>query len=197
MRPSGAFSLNASSVIETGTATARTTRIAAAETLQIVTAGSTDVPLLAAGIGEMVLSRDPASVLVAWGLGSCVALSVWDPIVGVAGLAHFMLPLGPTGVPPAKFVESGIDPFLEAFSKLGGSTRRAHLKAAGGASMLTVMTGGLDIGRRNSETLAKELVARGLTLKGSALGGTAGRTVQLSVGDGRFLVKSVSNISAL
>jgi chemotaxis protein CheD len=156
-----------------------------------------DSTVLVAGIGEMVLSSSPDSHLVAYGLGSCVALAAWDPRTHVGGLAHFMLPSGPTnGSGPVKFIDTGLDTFLEALEAEGAVTSRIVLKAAGAASMLAI-SGGLAIGTRNAETIQAGLTERGLRLAAGALGGTAGRTVQLEVGDGRFLIKSLSSVTEL
>ncbi len=154
--------------------------------------------LLVAGIGEMVLSRDPRATLVAYGLGSCVALAAWDPLTKVGGLAHFMLPAGPAnGGPPVKFIDSGLEPFFGAFAKNGGLPSRARLKAVGGAAMLSIGSGTLEIGRRNADALTAALASNGLRLVASELGGSRGRTVQLEVGTGRLLVKSLSTTSEL
>jgi chemotaxis protein CheD len=161
--------------------------------------------LLVAGIGEMVISRDPKTTLVAYGLGSCVALAAWDPVTAVGGLAHFMLPTTPPSAvppgPPAKFIDGGLPAFLERFARHGGRPGHARFKAAGGAAMLVLLSGGssggLEIGRRNAEALSAGLAALGLTLHARDLGGPAGRTVQLEVGTGRLLVKSLSTVTAL
>jgi len=153
--------------------------------------------ILAAGIGELVVSADPGDVLVAYGLGSCVALAAWDPTKKLAGLAHFMLPAGPLAEPPAKFVDSGLVAFLAAFEQAGGTPRRAHLKAAGGAAMLAIVATSMEIGKRNAAALESALGARGLRLRAHDLGGKSGRTVQLEPATGRLLVKSVTNVSVL
>ena len=153
--------------------------------------------LLVAGIGEMVLSSSPDAHLVAYGLGSCIAVAVWDPRSKVGGLAHFMLPNGPANeANPVKFIDTGLDVYLRALEARGAMLNRCILKAAGAASMLT-LGGGLAIGKRNAEAMAAALAARGLTLSATALGGNAGRTVQLEVGDGRFLIKSLSSVTEL
>lgn len=154
-------------------------------------------PLLVAGIGEMVVSRDPRTTLVAYGLGSCVALSAWDPKTMVGGLAHFMLPAGPAGGPPVKFVDGGLQAFLDGFSREGGRMRHARYKSAGGAAMLSIVSGGLEIGRRNADAVTAGLAALGLTLHARDFGGTSGRTVQLEVATGRLLVKSMSSVTTL
>jgi chemotaxis protein CheD len=153
--------------------------------------------LLVAGIGEMVMSSSSDSRLVAYGLGSCIALTVWDPRTRVGGLAHFMLPNGPANAgSPVKFIDSGLDNFLKAVEAKGANVNRSILKAAGAAAMLTV-GGGLAIGKRNAEAMTTVLASRGLSLTGAALGGSAGRTVQLEVADGRFLIKSLSSVTEL
>ncbi len=153
--------------------------------------------LLVAGIGEMVLSSSPDDHLVAYGLGSCIALAVWDPRARVGGLAHFMLPSGPANNgSPVKFIDAGIDTFLHALESKGAVLTRSTLKAAGAAAMLTVGSG-LAIGKRNAEAMQAALTERGLNLTATALGGNTGRTVQLEVADGRFLIKSLSSVTEL
>ena len=166
-------------------------------TSRLVPPHASDMPLLVAGIGEMVISRDPRTTLIAYGLGSCVALVAWDPHTAVGGLAHFMLPAGPPGGPPAKFIDGGLKAFLDGFTQQGGRPRHAQLKGAGGAAMLSIVSGGLEIGRRNAEAVAAGLAALGLTLHARDFGGTSGRTVQLEVANGRLLVKSVSTVTSL
>jgi chemotaxis protein CheD len=153
--------------------------------------------LMVAGIGEMVLSSNSDAHLVAYGLGSCIALAVWDPRSKVGGLAHFMLPNGPANNgSPVKFIDTGLDSFLKALADKGAVLNRCVFKAAGAAAMLTV-GGGLAIGKRNAEMMATALTERGIALTATALGGNAGRTVQLEVADGRFLIKSLSSVSEL
>jgi chemotaxis protein CheD len=152
---------------------------------------------LVAGIGEMVVSNAADSQLLAYGLGSCVALAVWDPHVRQGGLAHFMLPAGAAEPDtPVKFIDPGLDTFLRALEARGVVVRRSVIKAAGAAAMLTV-GGGLNVGKRNAEAIQASLAARGLKLAASALGGNVGRTVQLDVTNGRFLIRSLSSITEL
>jgi chemotaxis protein CheD len=154
--------------------------------------------LLVAGIGDMVFSRDPTAMLVAYGLGSCVGLAAWDPVSHVGGLAHFMLPVGDDpGATPVKFVQGGFEAFIQTFTRNGGQARRTHFKAAGGASMLAMLAGGLEIGKRNAAAVQAAVSGAGLKLVASDFGGTAGRTVQLEVGTGKVLVKSLTVTNTL
>jgi chemotaxis protein CheD len=108
-----------------------------------------------------------------------------------------MLPSGPANATsPVKFIDTGLDTFLKALEAKGSVLSRSVFKAAGGAAMLTI-GGGLAIGKRNAESMEAALAVRGHKLVATALGGNAGRTVQLEVADGRFLIKSLSTVSEL
>ena len=183
-------------ILATGGLTARASSGAAPSPV-----ASSQGPLLVAGIGECVFSNDPAVTLVAYGLGSCVGLSVWEPRTRVGGLAHFMLPSGPADQvrpeSPVKFIEGGLKYFLDELRRHGVVASRAEIKAVGGAAMLAIGSGGLQIGKRNAEGIVAALAAAGLKLGAQDLGGNAGRTVQLEVGTGRLLVKSVSTLYQL
>jgi chemotaxis protein CheD len=147
---------------------------------------------IAVRMGELAVSRDAGTALIIHGLGSCVGLSLWDPRARVAGMAHFMLPAGRGDEPPAKFVDGGLQRFLVAFEAAGGSRRRAQVKAAGGARILTLTSGLADIGRRNAEAVQAGLVELGLSLTASDLGGTMARTIELSTETGALSVRSAS-----
>jgi chemotaxis protein CheD len=154
--------------------------------------------LLAAGIGDMVMSGDPGVTLIAYGLGSCIGLSAWDSRLRFGGLAHFMLPQGPPEqvgpTTPVKFIQGGLERFLAELRSKGVNPARAQLKAVGGASMLQLGGGGLEIGKRNGDMIIAALSALGLRLAASDMGGRSGRTVQLEVGTGRLFVKSVATV---
>ena len=44
--------------------------------------------MIVVNLGEIKVSQRPQEVLVAHGLGSCVAIAAVDPVVKAAGLAH-------------------------------------------------------------------------------------------------------------
>jgi chemotaxis protein CheD len=152
--------------------------------------------LLVAGIGEMVLSSSPDAHLVAYGLGSCIALAVWDPGSRSAGWPTSCCRTARQQRQPGQVHRHRPRHLLKALEAKGAVLNRSVLKAAGAAAMLTV-GGGLAIGKRNAESMQAALTERGLSLTATALGGNAGRTVQLEVADGRFLIKSLSSVSEL
>jgi chemotaxis protein CheD len=71
------------------------------------------------GLGERAISRNPDDVLVAYGLGSCLGISMVDPSTRVSGLLHAVLPGAANGVSSndpvsQKYVDTGIEGLLEA-----------------------------------------------------------------------------------
>src|SRR6185437_7925040 len=72
------------------------------------------------------------------GLGSCVAIVLYDALVRVGGLAHVLLPneaMARDRSNPAKFPATAVPLLLEKMRALGAVPDRIHAKVVGGASM--------------------------------------------------------------
>lgn len=146
-------------------------------------------------LGQIVVSRDPEDILVAYGLGSCVAIGGWDPKQGIGGMLHAVLPERTNGAEAysGKFVDSGIEGLLLEMEKRGADRRRLVLWMAGGANMLVNAALGqsFEIGARNVQSAQNTLQRLGLYVKAKQVGGNAGRTVRLYVVDGHVTVRTV------
>ncbi|HEY8257999.1 MAG TPA: chemotaxis protein CheD [Gemmatimonadales bacterium] len=137
-------------------------------------------------------------VLVTVGLGSCVAVLLYDPVARVGGLAHVLLPspaLSRADHNPAKFPQTAIPHLLELMAREGGSSRRMTGRLAGGASMFASLAapGTIQMGERNVVACRQVLYAHGIPLKAEAVGGDYGRTVKLRVSDGQIEVFTVAH----
>lgn len=147
------------------------------------------------GLGEQVISQDPETVLVAYGLGSCVAVSMVDPVRKISGLIHCVLPERQNGTDPgvAKYVDSGVEGLLNAMIRQGADQRRLVVRMAGGANMLTPYANGnsFDIGTRNVQAARRVFERLRLRLSAEQVGGNIGRTVRLYVHDGRMTVRMI------
>ncbi|NUP99643.1 MAG: chemotaxis protein CheD [Armatimonadetes bacterium] len=143
------------------------------------------------GLAESRISRNPTEVLTAMGLGSCVALVLYDPSSRTGALAHVMLPRGSASDDkPAKFAETAVPFLVEELGKAG--IEPASLRAAvfGGATLLaTGQSALLEIGARNVGAVEGALAKAGLVTVISDVGGTKGRTVQLKIATGDVTVK--------
>ena len=145
---------------------------------------------LVIGIGEMAIGGD-GDVLVTHALGSCVAVCVFDPVTRVGGMLHFLLPearINPTRArtQPCAFADLGIPLlFQQAYAK-GLKKATCVVRLVGGAEVTgDGGSGSLGVGKRNALAARSILWRNGVLVKGEAVGGSAARTVALSVDDGR------------
>jgi chemotaxis protein CheD len=133
--------------------------------------------------------------LVAHGLGSCIALCLFDPRNRVAGLAHVVLPgSDPSGRPNARFAGSALPALLDALVSAGGTPdlRRYQARLAGGANVLTAGKGLPRIGAMNLEAIRAALASADVQVMGEDVGGGRGRTVWFDPRDGgRIRVRAI------
>jgi chemotaxis protein CheD len=145
------------------------------------------------GIAELIVSDEPGAVLITYALGSCIALTAWDPVVKVGGLLHFMLP--ESGLDtirgrsnPAMYADTGIPQLFEACIANGAKRQRLVVRAAGGAQVLND-TGVFNIGNRNHLSMRKTLWKAGILLHAETTGGNISRSVSLEISSGKVLVR--------
>jgi len=133
--------------------------------------------------------------LVTIGLGSCIAITIHDPIARVGAMAHVLLPELAAHRQTdnrAKFASTAVPMLLEEMRALG-ATGPFVAKLAGGAKLfgdLLASTGGT-MGTRNADAARAALAAARVRLAGEDIGGDYGRTVTFDVATGVMTVRSV------
>jgi chemotaxis protein CheD len=135
-------------------------------------------------------------VIVTVGLGSCVAISLYDPIAVIGGLAHILLPseaMSRERQNRAKFAGTAVPMLIEQLRARGARPGRLQAKLAGGAAMFAslVSTPGLQMGERNVMACRAALQTAGIPLVGQDVGGDFGRSVYFTIADGVLRVRSV------
>ena len=131
------------------------------------------------------------------GLGSCVAIALYDRDTRVGALAHILLPspsMSRETGNPAKFPETIVPLMLEEMRGLGMTSKaRVFAKIAGGASMFGQLVSGtgINIGERNVAATREVLAAAGIPLIAEDTGLDYGRSVYFHLADGRFEVRSL------
>ena len=142
-------------------------------------------------MGELAASAVADDVLVSLGLGSCIGLALLDRRVGVAGLAHVVLPVSSGSAPRGsfKFADFAVPELISRVVAAGG--RRQMLEAAlvGGASMFAVSTSTLEVGQRNEAAVREQLAAQRIKIVAAETGGARGRTVRVHVGTNQVTVR--------
>jgi chemotaxis protein CheD len=134
--------------------------------------------------------------LVTLGLGSCVAIMLYDQEARAGGMAHILLPsrsLARDASNPAKFPETAVPLLLQRLTQLGADPRRIVAKLAGGASMFAALMtpGTIQMGERNVVAARNALRDASVPISAEAVGGGQGRSVRFHLADGRVEVRTV------
>lgn len=141
--------------------------------------------------GELFVDNQPA--LVQTILGSCVSVTLFDPLGGFGGICHALLPTG-TADTPGRHVEGAISLLLKQMLKLGSRQDLLEIKLFGGGRVLGGQTSQrLGVGDQNVAR-AKELLAElRLSLTSVDTGGMRGRKLFFNSGTGEVFIRKVRN----
>ncbi|HEX7652865.1 MAG TPA: chemotaxis protein CheD, partial [Verrucomicrobiae bacterium] len=149
---------------------------------------------LVVGVADMAVSNDSSADIVTYSLGSCLGITIYDPLKKIGGLLHLMLPdstIDPlkASSAPYMFVDTGVPRLFHAAYNLGADRSRLLVKVAGGSQLLDEK-GVFNIGSRNVEAFKKLIAQQGLTIHAQDTGGVVSRTVRLDLMNGNTSVKS-------
>ncbi len=147
------------------------------------------------GMADLKICKAP-DMVTTLGLGSCIGIAMYDPVLKIGGLAHIMLPdstqmRNHSNI--AKFADTGIEELVKRVVMAGANKRRLVAKIAGGAKMFQVS--GLstvgNVGERNAQASRAKLKQLGIPLLAEDTGLNYGRTVELYPETGEFRIKAV------
>lgn len=143
--------------------------------------------------GEYYVTRN--NELLVTVLGSCVSACIRDPLAGVGGMNHFMLPVkgsaasrswGEGSLDDAtRYGSFAMERLINEILKHGGARQRLEVKLVGGGRVLANMP---DIGRRNIEFALRYVQNEGLKLLAADLGDIYPRKLYFYPATGRVRV---------
>lgn len=132
-------------------------------------------------------------------LGSCIAACIKDPVAGVGGMNHFMLPAQASGHeitrsslsnPELCYGNWAMEYLINSIVKCGGMRHRLEIKLFGGAKVLANMVK-MDIGQRNVEFVESFLANDELAVQGKDLGGDYPRKILYFPATGKVKMKKL------
>ena len=147
------------------------------------------------GIGDIKVTESP-HILRIVGLGSCIAVVLYDSSTRIGGLAHVMLPHieeSHDKSNPTRFSDIAVGLMIEEMERQGARTQEIRAKIFGGSNMfpeIIFSNGSMDIGKRNIVAVKEELKRYNIQIAASEVGDHIGRTVLFDTGDGSVLVKT-------
>jgi chemotaxis protein CheD len=152
--------------------------------------------LVKVGMADLNIATDGA-ILKTTGLGSCVGLTLYDPVKKIAGMAHVMLPNSEiareTNLNLAKYADTAIPELLIQMKAAGAYVERMKAKMAGGAQMFAMsgQTDSLRIGPRNVDSCVEMLRRYEIPIISQDTGGNFGRTIEFDSVTGILSIRSV------
>lgn len=125
--------------------------------------------------GQFEISADPDVVMTTL-LGSCIAACLSDPVAGVGGMNHFLLP-GDDGKKDGnlRYGINSMELLINGLLRQGASRDRLQAKLFGGAKMLSGLR---NIGESNASFAKWFLETEGIQCVNSSVGGTRGRKIR-------------------
>jgi chemotaxis protein CheD len=149
--------------------------------------------------GDQYVTSNPDETVVTL-LGSCVAACARDPVSGVGGLNHFLLPTSDQDLKGSdeamRFGDYAMEQLINTIYRKGGQRGRIEFKIFGGARVL----GGaslLKIGEQNIAFVERFLRNEGFPIVAKSVGGTAPRRVRFHPATGKAFVQELDRTSAM
>ena len=136
-------------------------------------------------------------------LGTCVGAALYDPVAGVGGLIHLLLPepiSQEATSQPEKYASTAFPVFLRVLYAAGASAENTRASIAGGALVGPLQDSDLelDIGGRTAERVMQIIAAKGIRVDKLETGGffTCSLTLDLSTWECRIEPAGFDRLSA-
>ncbi len=140
--------------------------------------------------GAIYISPKPA--LVTTILGSCVAICLYDPVLQIGGMNHYMLPLwNGQGLASPRYGNIAIEKLIANLEAMGSQRENMKAKVFGGAEIIATNINQFMIGERNI-LIAKEILKEEkIPIISSSTGGKLGRKLIFNTETGEVRQKYV------
>ncbi len=125
--------------------------------------------------GHHAIVDDP-DVVLSTILGSCVATCLCDPVAGVGGMNHFLLPGdGNAGGEGQKYGVNAMELLINGLLQRGALRSRLQAKLFGGGHVINNLS---DIGAQNAAFARRFLQVEAIPVVGESLGGVQARRIR-------------------
>lgn len=137
------------------------------------------------------------NMLIVTVLGSCVSVCLRDPIAGVSGMNHFLLPSDNGGgdliSDSARYGVFAMDILINHMLKLGANRQRLEAKVFGGGNVLKGFTA-INVGERNAEFVLDYLATEHIPILAKDLLDFYPRKIYFFSDSGEVLVRKIKKL---
>lgn len=138
--------------------------------------------------GHVFVSASPAVVTTV--LGSCVAICLWDPVIGAGGLNHYLLPhWAGFGEDSTRFGNVAFRRLILDLAACGAHKQRLLAKIFGGACVLPGALTKTHLGAKNVELARKLLDDAGIPIMAEDVGAECARKLIVHTDTGDAWIK--------
>jgi chemotaxis protein CheD len=142
--------------------------------------------------GQIYVSAQAESIVLI--LGSCVAVCIWDPVNGIGGATHYLLPAWDgKGVPSPRYGNVAISALLQKLADAGANSAQLRAKVFGGGCLFDVMREASPkkdhLGSRNVEIALELLAKERIPVVAKEVGGDRGQRIVFETNTGHASVK--------
>ena len=138
-------------------------------------------------MGTFFVSKEPIELRTT--LGSCISVCIRDPIAGVGGMNHFLLPDSKENQMSAQYGAFSMELLVNKILESGGLKTRLEVKVFGGANVIKTSQ---RIGEKNQEFILEYLHDEKLKITTKDIGGTRARKLKYYPQTGKALIMKIS-----
>jgi len=138
--------------------------------------------------GELLFSTE--SCVVRTILGSCVGVAIYDPLLKIGGLCHYLLPEANDENPSTRYGDSALPHLLSKFRNAGSDKKNLRAWIIGGALLLEAHEI-FFVGDRNADFAETYLQQKGIRVVKNDTRGYRGRKVLFDTGQGEVRIEVI------
>jgi len=133
----------------------------------------------------------PGPAVITTILGSCVSVCLWDAVLKLGGINHYVLPEGTEGDCNPRYGNAAIDCLRARMLELGGRARHLQAKIFGGAAVLPIGMDATTVGGRNVQIAMERLHDYRIPVAAQRTGGQSGRMISFYTETGEAVVRDL------
>jgi chemotaxis receptor (MCP) glutamine deamidase CheD len=143
-------------------------------------------------VGEVHVSKTP--LLIKTILGSCISACLYDPLIHIGGMNHFLLPgdIDNSDL-STRYGVNAMEVLINEMMKLGANRNMLKAKIFGGADIFQANHTMMMIGNKNIQFVRTFLSTEKIDIVSEHVGGNNGLIVHFDVGTFNVFVKSISS----